>query len=68
MNRLRKIGKWLFDAPRPAPELEPSIWFGMSIEPTRFTEQLARLEISLDGFNNGPTHEVAEPVPIHAKK
>ena len=65
---LRDVGKWLFEPPRPVATRESSIWLGMSVEPCRFTEQLARLRVSLEGWDSDPEQEVSESEPVRAEK
>jgi hypothetical protein len=61
---IRKVGRWLFEPPHPSHGPESAVWIGMSIEPCRFTEQLNRLQISL----NGSAEEVPEAAPVRVEE
>jgi hypothetical protein len=69
MARLREVGNWLFSPPAVATTQESLGWqAGLCVDPTRFTDQLVRLQISLHGANNGVGSDVVETTGVSAGK
>jgi hypothetical protein len=67
IERLREMGKWLF-SPLPMPTAQESVgWHnGSCVDPTGFTEQLSRLQVSLHSANRAVTQDlVADHAMMH---
>jgi hypothetical protein len=68
IERLREMSKWLFSPPT-SPYAEESLgWHnGSPVDPASFTDQLSRLQFSLQSANNpgnARTQHVAVPMPL----
>lgn len=63
MERLRELGKWLAE-PMPPKEFSEDWYVGLAVEPTKFTEQLMRLQ---DSLRTAGSESVA-PVPVPVRQ